>query len=746
VAAVSNIDRVPGLRDLQGACRDASRISIAVIDGPVDIAHPALTGASLDLLTGVTIASEAPRPSRAHGTHVASVLFGRPDGPVAGAAPNCRGLLIPIFSDSEDGGIRPCSEFDLARALMLACERGANIINISAGRLSGSGVAGAHLEDAVRHCLRTGALLIAAAGNDGCDCMQVPAALPGVLVVGAMDENGEPVGFSNWGRAYRDRGVLAPGTNIIGAAAGGEVSAMTGTSFATPLVAGTAALLMATLLERRKRPDAALVMDAIVAGADRCDPAVRDQCERFLAGTLNVAGALRYLQSKTPTVTSSRAQKGNQPIICSDNSDKRTGSEAMQQTNGDEHPVIDGDTISLRDLAASLKSIETAVGDLGRAFGALQLSGLAPGGIAEDRAFSDAPPSGAPLGATPAEDMPYAAPRRYGRGLATPTDNRDLIDPAACCDACAAREARQLVFALGKLGYDFGTEARMDSIQTQMDALHTRSPGAFGGRQPSASQPADLVAFLNQAKSVAPAINWTLKLNDTPIYAIRPEGFYVQETYEALVNTLDEQTRSAAAAAAPPPPPARGKAAAAAPPIAPPPVERMSLPGIINGQVELMNGLIIPSVRPALAGMYTWSTEALVEALDKLGATGPNDPGKEGPFNPRDGLQTFLSRVYEELRNVGLSPQDRALNFAATNAYQANDIFVKLRGRNIHIEKFEVVRSPVMRPDSDCWDVKMTFFNPADPRKDPREVYFYTIDVSDTVPVAIGKPRHWTTY
>ena len=740
MAAVSNIDRVPGLRDLQAACGEASGITIAVIDGPVDIAHPALADARLELLDSVITAAEAGRPGRTHGTHVASVLFGRPDGPIVGAAPSCRGLIVPIFADNGDGSIRPCSEIDLARALRLACEHGANIINISAGRLSGTGNAGAHLEDAVRYCQGSGVLIVAAAGNDGCDCLQVPAALPGVLVVGAMDGDGEPVGFSNWGSAYRERGVLAPGTDIIGAAADGQVIAMSGTSFATPLVAGTAALLMATLLDRGETPDASRVMDAIVAGADRCDPAVRGQCERFLAGTLNAAGALRRLQSRT-TATAAPHAPAARPINFAGNSDKRTGSEAMEQAGGEGHGVIGGDTVSLRDLAASLKSIETAIGDLGRAFGTLQLSGLSPAGIAEDGRSSDAAPSGAaPLAAVPLSHMPSTAPR----GPAART-YRDLIDPAACCDACAARETRQLVFALGKLGYDFGSEARMDSIQTQMDALRAQSPATFDGRQPSALQPADLVAFLQQSKSVAPAINWTLKLNETPIYAIQPEGFYVQETYEALVKTLDEQTRSTAAAAAPPPPAAKGKAAAA-PPIPPPPVERMSLPGIINGQVELMNGLVVPSVRPALAGMYTWSTEALVEALDKLGATGPNDPGKEGSFNPRDGLRTFLNRIYEELRNVGLAPQDRALNFAATNAYQANEIFVKLRGRNIHIEKFEAVRSPVTRPELDCWDVKMTFYNPANPRNDPREVYFYTIDVSDVVPVAIGQPRHWTTY
>jgi PatG C-terminal len=286
----------------------------------------------------------------------------------------------------------------------------------------------------------------------------------------------------------------------------------------------------------------------------------------------------------------------------------------------------------------------------------------------------------------------------------------------------------------------------MDSIQSQLEN-RIQTPG----RRPSALNPTDFVQFLRLSPAHTPAITWTLNLDETPIYAIRPEGDFLEETYADLVRTLDEQTTSAATAAETPPPeaggPNKGKKTTA-PPIPPPPVERMSLPGIINGQVELMNGLVVPTVRPALGAMFTWSTGALIDALDKFPSPLPppmeDKPGT--PFDPRDGLRTFLHRIYEEMRNVGLAPEDRALNFAATNAYQANDIFVKIRGRNIHIEKFEVVRSPVMRPESDCWDVKMTFYNPADLTTNPREVYFYTIDVSDVVPVAIGKPRHWTTY
>ena len=66
-----------------------------------------------------------------------------------------------------------------------------------------------------------GVLIVAAGGNDGCECLHVPAALPNVIAVGAMDANGRPLEFSNWGELYRQQGVLAPGENILGAVPGG---------------------------------------------------------------------------------------------------------------------------------------------------------------------------------------------------------------------------------------------------------------------------------------------------------------------------------------------------------------------------------------------------------------------------------------------------------------------------------------------------------------------------------------------
>lgn len=703
-----------------------------MIDGPVEVSHPAFDGADLVQVDIGVRAARLPESSRMHGTHVASVLFGQPGGPVEGIVPACRGVLIPVFADGHDGAIRPCSELDLARALLAALRHGAHVINVSAGRLSGSGTAGAHLHDAVRQCVDAGVLVVAAAGNDGCDCLHVPAGLPGVLAVGAMDASGKPVPFSNWGSAYRERGILAPGTDIVGADAGGGVIRLSGTSFATPLVAGTAALLMSRQLEQTGRTDGRAVMQAIIDGADRCDVQLHGRCERFLAGALNIGAAVRRIDAdgvgttRPAGVRFARIDLGNVK-----------GSEAMEQELGGIGAAsTDAASSSIEAMAAALRSMEGTIADLGRRLGAIRASGLAP-----EAGEGTAPVAAAPSPA--AEPPPPALParslgrrERFAERRGMPAGG-DLIDPSACCDACAARAARQLVFALGKVGFDFGTEARFDSIQSQLEnTIRTE------GRRPSASNPSDLVEFLRKSKPHSPAITWTLNLDETPIYAIKPEGDYLEETYESLVDALEAQTATAVAAAAAAPGEKKPKK-----PIPPPAVERMSLPGIVNGEVELMNGMVIPTIRPALGAMYMWSTEALVAALDRLPAEGaPNDPGKPGAFDPRDGLRTFLNRIYEELRNVGLAPQDRALNFAATNAYQAMDIFVKIRGRNIHIEKFEVVRSPVMRPDSDCWDVKMTFFNPAAPTTTPREVYFYTIDVSDVVPVAIGKPRHWTAY
>jgi subtilisin family serine protease len=128
-----------------------------------------------------------------HGTHVASVIFGQPGSPVFGIAPHCRGLLIQVFSDHQKSRL---SQLDLARAIEQAVQEGAHILNISGGERSPLGEPDPLLSRAIRLCEENDVLVVAAAGNDGCECLQVPAAVTSVL-----SKAGNGAAFANTGGA-----------------------------------------------------------------------------------------------------------------------------------------------------------------------------------------------------------------------------------------------------------------------------------------------------------------------------------------------------------------------------------------------------------------------------------------------------------------------------------------------------------------------------------------------------------------
>lgn len=242
---------VPGEAGLLGA----PAVRVAVLDGPVDFAHPCFAGADLTRLPTLVPDAAGSGLMSLHDTHVTSLLFGQPGSPVAGLVPRCRGLILPVFRESPDGRVSRVPQLDLARAVEQAVEAGAYVINISGGERSTDGRAEAMLERALRRCAENGVLVVAAVGNDGCDCLQAPAATPTVLAVGATDASGTPLDIHNWGPSYRGNAVLAPGRDIKGAAPGGGLASLTGSSFATPAVTGVAALLVAQQIAEGREPD-----------------------------------------------------------------------------------------------------------------------------------------------------------------------------------------------------------------------------------------------------------------------------------------------------------------------------------------------------------------------------------------------------------------------------------------------------------------------------------------------------------
>ena len=110
----------------------------------------------------------------------------------------------------------------------------------------------------------------------------------------------------------------------------------------------------------------------------------------------------------------------------------------------------------------------------------------------------------------------------------------------------------------------------------------------------------------------------------------------------------------------------------------------------------------------------------------------------------REALRGFLDRVYYDLRNLGVTSADRALNFAATNAFQAATAFRSALLRKYVLDNITVERSPFCRIDSDCWDVVLKFFDPENVLRSKLNFRF-TVDVSDLMPVTLGPVRSWSS-
>jgi len=142
--------------------------SVAVLDGPVDLIHPCFLGANIEVVPSLALTHRQDGMASLHGTHIASILFGQHGGLVKGVCPNCRGFVVAVFSEGQDGSVTACSQPDLARAITQAVTAGANVINISGGELEPSGQTEPHVTNAIEPCHCNNILVVAAAGSDGC--------------------------------------------------------------------------------------------------------------------------------------------------------------------------------------------------------------------------------------------------------------------------------------------------------------------------------------------------------------------------------------------------------------------------------------------------------------------------------------------------------------------------------------------------------------------------------------------------
>src|SRR4051812_5199307 len=106
---MNQLTGLDGLAEIWGETLGDPSICVAVLDGPVDRSHPGLASARLECRETLVDCRPSGGPATRHGTHVASIIFGRHGGPVAGIAPGCRGLILPIFPDGAGGAALSCS-------------------------------------------------------------------------------------------------------------------------------------------------------------------------------------------------------------------------------------------------------------------------------------------------------------------------------------------------------------------------------------------------------------------------------------------------------------------------------------------------------------------------------------------------------------------------------------------------------------------------------------------------------------
>jgi subtilisin family serine protease len=232
-------------------------VLIGVLDTGIDAAHSEFAGkvihfAEFDAIG--RIISTTPRDAGDHGTHVSSIAAGAQ----AGVAPQANLAVAAVLTARDNEGrmsgmlVQIVNGFNWLVTSHFRTEApGVDVVNASLG---GSGF-NAYLQPAVRTAVSIGVPLIAAIGNDGrlgAGRHGSPGNYPEALGIGASDPSDIVAEFSDWGTTAPPAGpsypvpdFCAPGVNVYAAKPSGGFQRMSGTSMATPVVTGVAALRMA---------------------------------------------------------------------------------------------------------------------------------------------------------------------------------------------------------------------------------------------------------------------------------------------------------------------------------------------------------------------------------------------------------------------------------------------------------------------------------------------------------------------
>jgi thermitase len=259
----------------RGAWSDANggTAKVAIVDSGVNSKHPDIGRiiAQRDFVEGDSVADD----DNGHGTHVTGIAGALTDNGkgVAGGCFECELLIAKVM-----GPIGFTTDSRIVEGINWSVNQGAEVVNLSLGGSGDSSV----LRTAVNRAYSQGAVMVAAAGNEGTNVPQYPAAYSKVIAVSATTTDGRLARFSN--RAdWVD--LAAPGTDILSTSKSGGYHRMSGTSMSAPLVSGLAGLLAS----RGMSGDS--IRQRMLASAKDLGPAGDDP--RFGHGRIDADNAVR---------------------------------------------------------------------------------------------------------------------------------------------------------------------------------------------------------------------------------------------------------------------------------------------------------------------------------------------------------------------------------------------------------------------------------------------------------------------
>ena len=214
-------------------------VKIAALDTGIDFNNPAFNNRVIS--SAVFTGEDSAIDKQGHGTQVASIIAG--NGEYKGVAPEALLLNAKVLDNFGNGYVS-----SIISGIEWAISNNADIISMSLGK---PGDLEVPLNEAIQKAIDAGIVVVVASGNCGQGCNGVvgvtaPGNYKEVITVGAVNDNLEHPLFSSGQNFenYIKPDVSAPGVGIISDSINSQIKSMTGTSAATPHIAGVAALLL----------------------------------------------------------------------------------------------------------------------------------------------------------------------------------------------------------------------------------------------------------------------------------------------------------------------------------------------------------------------------------------------------------------------------------------------------------------------------------------------------------------------